>query len=672
MPQFTPDNSISIPVLFKRFALIFLPVAIIFTSALWSNIRTDRQMRIERIEATENSHIELAKVLLTQDFDAVISDLNVLSSLPALRRFLNGKTPAQRDELAEVFLTLARESHRYDQVRYLDAKGREVIRINYQDGNPVIIPQAQLQDKSKRYYFNDTFKLGKGEIFVSPLDLNFEHGRLEVPYKPMIRFGMPVFDSAGRKTGILLFNYLGSKLLQDFHRIMGTGEHSSMLLNRDGYWLSSPRSGDEWGFMLDNNDRTFGHDFPDEWRSVTSGEKGTLLTPQGLFIYATVHLLLPGRHLSTGSAMAQTPGRPGTGGDEYYWKIVSFVPHAMLTGTAFYNLASGRALLGLVYVLLALGTWMIALFTLSRQQSRIALLKSNSRYDELVRRIPVGAYLYRFHADGSTSFDYVSPVFCQILGLHADAVLHHPEIAFAAAHPDDRDDLIRANQDAAASLQPFRWQGRFIVHGNTRWIRIASDAMPQPEGGSLWSGVISDITESKELEFELVRQARTDVLTGLYNRRHFFELAEQELARVRRHGEPFSMLMLDVDNFKLFNDTYGHHVGDLVLQKLSEVLRHTLRVIDTPGRIGGEEFAILLPETGEQRALEVAERLRLNVANAIVPLEQGGTVHFTVSIGVTCFVTTDRGIDDILKRADAGLYMAKNAGRNRVCSEGAG
>lgn len=180
-----------------------------------------------------------------------------------------------------------------------------------------------------------------------------------------------------------------------------------------------------------------------------------------------------------------------------------------------------------------------------------------------------------------------------------------------------------------------------------------------------------DMTERKKLERELERQARTDILTGLNNRRYFFEMAEAQFARVRRYGEPLSLLMLDLDNFKSVNDTYGHHVGDAVLRKLSEVSRHALREIDIIGRLGGEEFAVLLPETNIEKALEAAERMRMAVESAAVKLENGAYLHFTVSIGASSFTEKDTGLDSMLKRADKALYQAKNGGRNRVCVEGA-
>ncbi|WNV03904.1 diguanylate cyclase [Candidatus Methylospira mobilis] len=174
--------------------------------------------------------------------------------------------------------------------------------------------------------------------------------------------------------------------------------------------------------------------------------------------------------------------------------------------------------------------------------------------------------------------------------------------------------------------------------------------------------------ENRNAYEELERQAYSDYLTGLANRRHFFEQAEQELARVLRYGGELSILMLDVDHFKRANDTYGHQVGDIMLQTLSEVCRSTLRKNDIVGRIGGEEFAVLLPETGCADAMDAAERLRAALAEANVPLGNGGQpLHFTASFGVATLTGTDANIDILLNKADQALYRAKGEGRNRVC-----
>ncbi len=328
-------------------------------------------------------------------------------------------------------------------------------------------------------------------------------------------------------------------------------------------------------------------------------------------------------------------------------------------------------MLGTLYLFLLVSTWFAIRAQMHRQRDRAELEFNEARQQCLIRNLPVGVYLFRFHEDGTGGFEYVSEVFCNILRIDAEVLLRDPGTLFARVHPDDYPGFIKTHQQAAKSLQPFRWEGRFLLGDETRWIRISSDAVPDPGKGSLWSGVVSDITERKLLEKELKRQAHIDVLTNLNNRRHFFELAEHELSRARRHELPLSALMLDIDHFKRCNDTWGHAVGDRVLQKLAEVCIHTLREIDIPGRIGGEEFAVLLVETDACQAMEAAERLRQALADAELVLEDGQTIRFTVSIGVAYLAAGDHEIADLLRRADMALYAAKHGGRNRV-SDAAG
>lgn len=144
-----------------------------------------------------------------------------------------------------------------------------------------------------------------------------------------------------------------------------------------------------------------------------------------------------------------------------------------------------------------------------RKRVEMALRISKERYDNLVRQIPVGVYLYRFTADGSGHFEYVSPKFCEILKLEEATVLKQPETAFVAAHPDDFDSLLMANKRAFETLKPFKWEGRFVVQGQTHWVKIESIPSVRPSGDSLWSGVIEDITERKLIDIELRKSQQT-------------------------------------------------------------------------------------------------------------------------------------------------------------------
>jgi diguanylate cyclase (GGDEF)-like protein len=175
-----------------------------------------------------------------------------------------------------------------------------------------------------------------------------------------------------------------------------------------------------------------------------------------------------------------------------------------------------------------------------------------------------------------------------------------------------------------------------------------------------------EISERKKMEVQLRLLAVSDPLTNIFNRRHFFALAEKEMARASRYDHPMSVVLMDIDHFKRVNDTHGHLVGDQVLVALTKMCAENMRTVDIFARYGGEEFSILLPETGKISAFEVAERLRLKIAAN--PFEVNGfDIPITVSLGVAsteCEVGIS--LDELLDRADKALYRSKNEGRDRV------
>ena len=170
------------------------------------------------------------------------------------------------------------------------------------------------------------------------------------------------------------------------------------------------------------------------------------------------------------------------------------------------------------------------------------------------------------------------------------------------------------------------------------------------------------------LKKDLVRQAERDPLTGAFNRRAFHAIAEHILARARRERSAVSLVILDLDHFKTVNDTYGHMAGDAVLKRVVDLVHEVLRAQDVLVRLGGEEFAMLLPATTEDKANHVAERIRLAVENELFDI--GATaVRITTSLGVTS-ISAMNGvveIDNLIEQADIALYQAKDAGRNQVC-----
>ena len=199
-----------------------------------------------------------------------------------------------------------------------------------------------------------------------------------------------------------------------------------------------------------------------------------------------------------------------------------------------------------------------------------------------------------------------------------------------------------------------------------RWVLITLVPIVYDGAPSVLATVI-DITERKRMEQELRRLATTDALTGAANRGHFVERASAELERARRYGRPLALVMLDIDHFKQINDQHGHSAGDEAIRQAVAACRAMVRQQDLVGRLGGEEFGILMPETDGAAALSLAERLRLHLAALPVALPQQRRLHMTASFGVAQPQPAD-GIDELMACADRALYAAKRAGRNRVCA----
>jgi diguanylate cyclase (GGDEF)-like protein/PAS domain S-box-containing protein len=202
--------------------------------------------------------------------------------------------------------------------------------------------------------------------------------------------------------------------------------------------------------------------------------------------------------------------------------------------------------------------------------------------------------------------------------------------------------------------------------GNTRhyWsIKVPVQLPGQPPA---LIGFAADVTELHQLKETLKHQAMHDALTGVPNRRAFFDQAERLLSAAHRHSQPLSVIMLDIDHFKRINDSYGHYVGDNVLAAVAKHCVSLLRAGDMLGRIGGEEFAILLPQTGLEAAHTLALRICRSLHELSIAIGDANTVSLTASLGVAMLRQEDQTFSNLLERADYALYAAKEGGRDRI------
>lgn len=335
--------------------------------------------------------------------------------------------------------------------------------------------------------------------------------------------------------------------------------------------------------------------------------------------------------------------------------LISFVPSPQLA-----ELYHGYHLNLLFFsVLVLFGGTALFLFlynlqTRLEQEQQLGLITAN---------IADGVYVM----DGRGVITFVNQRAVELLGYRAD------ELVGAVAH-----DLFHHHSDARALPleqcpihQVIRTRGRYEgdeqfvdSQGQLLTVQVASQPMLAGERVVGAVTVFRDVTDQKQLEEQLRLSSTTDSLTGAYNRRFLQENLLKELYRAERHDHPFSLIMLDVDHFKLVNDRFGHSVGDQVLRHLVRLVQGRVRTSDLLARWGGEEFMLLLPATSVDAAHTLAEELRVALQNS--QLEDVGTV--TASFGVTGRVPDDT-VDLLLQRVDRLLYQAKQAGRNRVCSD---
>jgi diguanylate cyclase (GGDEF)-like protein/PAS domain S-box-containing protein len=272
-----------------------------------------------------------------------------------------------------------------------------------------------------------------------------------------------------------------------------------------------------------------------------------------------------------------------------------------------------------------------------------------------------------FERDFKTGEGYWSDNLFNILGYAPGAFVPSLEAFWKHVHEDDQEEFQKKLAIAVFEAKDMTCQCRIRrADGEVRHIQVHA-AVARDKSGAVdhYHGTMLDITERALAEEKMRFLAQTDELTGIYNRRYFIELAKKEIERANRYDSPFSLIMFDIDKFKDVNDIYGHDAGDEVIKAIICCGVAMARGVDFLGRLGGEEFAIALPQTDLKGAQIVAERVRIGVEHCDIVV-QDSVLHCTVSLGVAELTGCANNFDSILKASDLAMYRAKNSGRNRV------
>jgi diguanylate cyclase (GGDEF)-like protein len=307
----------------------------------------------------------------------VAGDVRLMASLPSLAAAIDDDGPATLERLAADFVVLSSARQVYDQLRWIDEVGMERVRVDFVQNRPFIIPAERLQNKSQRYFFAGAMALAPDVLYISPLDLNIENDRVEIPVKPVIRVALRVWDKEGRTRGIVIANCFGRLLLDDFDSLtqgaLGAAEVS--LLNADGYWLSAPNPADEWGFMF-GREETFATRHAGAWQQIRGAARGNFEDGDGLWSFDTVQLRAPGQ---IGPAEGAAEGGVS-------WKLVSRIPGPALRQAANRSLA-GWTLITLMFMgALFAGSYVLAQAQRRRDAMAGNLRALNRKLEEKVRQ----------------------------------------------------------------------------------------------------------------------------------------------------------------------------------------------------------------------------------------------------------------------------------------------
>ena len=449
---------------------------------------------LREVRGKDSAFVATAREALRREFVLVTSDLAHVIE-PELRRFLESDEAWFLEDLEAEFVSLSGTKRLYDQVRYIEVDGQELVRVNLIEGLPSLVHSDHLQNKAGRYYFDDTIALEPGQIFVSPMDLNVEHGEVERPLKPMLRFGTAVADRAGVKRGVVLLNYLAENLLDHLSSIPGSAGSLS-LLNGDGYWLLADDPKDEWGFMF-GNDRSFASRYPDIWTEMQGSESGQVVLDNGIVTFTTVHPLSEGQRSSSGSTEAYEPSAEDIRADAYRWKLLSHFTSDQLSALKATHWKWGAIQFLLISLILGPGVFQIARTRMRISLEREALRASRQRYSAVtdsIRDAIVGA-----DPDGKIiAWNRAAE---SIFGLHAHEAMGRPlnELVLEVEPVDSS----AGEVDVSPSTSP---QRGVLCRGK----RADGSEFPAESLRGTWedsgrlftSYVIRDITRRRELEAE--------------------------------------------------------------------------------------------------------------------------------------------------------------------------
>jgi len=608
--------------LFAVFFLVFGVVVALLTSAINYNIKyTDIEKQLSERADSEFTY----KYKGLKDYVYHIEMiLKSITTNELTTKYIDDSSEINRKNLNNLFYSLSFSNKNIMQLRFLDANGYEKIRIDRirKSGEIKEILPENMQNKSNRYYFIESSEIAPESFWHSNIDLNIEHGEIEMPINPTFRVATPFYEK-GQFKGILIANVIMDDILE---ALSSSINFNVYLVDKDGEVITSPDKDHSWSRYLNNRPNIF-YTFNTTAKKILSQDK---LKLRNLFSFSFADIFNNNENI----------------------KII-MVPKNEIVAKLKKSNTFSALLIALTVLLVSIPLSWAASFIPSKLHNNLI-----DAYDEIKNYTDIiDSNIATTKTDCNGRIIDVSSKFIELTGYSKSELVN--QTYDIIKHPDTSLDVTTNICDTLASGNIWEGEAKYKKKsGEDFWVFQTITPEMDKEGRlSSYTYVASNITDKKFIEHMSI----TDRLTQIHNRHKLDSVLESERNRFARFKTIFSVLLIDADHFKAINDTHGHQVGDNVLVKLAQIIKENTRVTDFVGRWGGEEFLIVATETSQDNAFLLAEKIRMAVESAdFSPAEK-----VTISIGVAEIKPGETSAN-VINRADNALYKAKNEGRNKT------
>lgn len=538
-----------------------------------------------------------------------------LSKNELLKDYIVTKDIDKQKELENIFLALAGVEKKIMQLRIIDKDGKELIRVDRkkQKNEVFIVEKEKLQDKSTRDYFQKLSAIKSETIWHSKFNLNIENNKVEIPYAPTIRIAMPILKNS-EFSGVVIVNLLTEEL---FNAIGKSTNFEHYIIDKDKNYILHPEK--KYSFnKYKNIKKALRDDFPDG------------LKAKGVYTYSLDDIFQ-----NEDKAVFILKSK------NTYEKSLK---DDMINSTV------------IVFLLTLILSFIMAVFASKKPAKlQISLLNAHKKLKEYTSII--NRYIITARTDPDSTIKNVSKAFIKSSGYSKNELIGKKMNIIK--DPDRDKSVIKDLWDTILSKNI--WVGEVKNRrkdGTSYWLeQHVIPILNKKSNIDYFISIGIDVTAKKELQ----KLATTDKLTGIYNRRRVDEFLQIQIELTKRHSQNLSIIIIDIDFFKSVNDTYGHQVGDSVLIKTVQIISNNLRKSDIFGRYGGEEFIVICPQTNQEEAFVLAQKL----GSAIENHEFETVGKKTISMGIAQLEDNDDE-KTLFEKADKALYKAKNSGRNRA------